>query len=232
LEWTRLRPLLGLTEARVPDLVELPIASKVWHAVGGTHDSPPERTVAARLYAPRKSFGALVDKALLSLNRREDHRVCHRFLELARPESGHEVLFWLLLLAAGAKPCRLSPAKAGFRRLSVVDSATKNLRGDLRLACLELEGPGYRLLFFPQVTLDTRKSYFRLDALVCLRRGRTRFWFDLEVDGQGHDPRFDLEREGMIGLPTVRIDTHELETDPLAALDQKLAPLLGVRQAC
>ena len=232
-EWDRLRPLLNLAAYQPFERCELPAARKLWTAPEPSLNAELDRPLTSRLYAARKSFGAeMVDQALALMNRREDRALCAKFLERAGVESGHELLFWLKLLGAGAQPCRISLAKAGFRRLAVVDQKTRDILGDLRHSCLDLEGDHFACLFFPQVTVDTRKAFFRLDALACVYSGRERYWVNIEIDGQGHNHRFDEERQEMLGLSTVRLDSSEVgASDTLAILKRKLIPLLGLPKA-
>lgn len=109
---------------------------------------------------------------------------------------------------------------------------SKETRGDLRVPCLDFKLTNGECLLFSQVTVQTRQGIYRLDALVCIYTSRNRIWCDLEVDGQGHDPRFDLERQRALGLPTVRLNTEDLTTpDILATLEGKISPLLGLPKA-
>jgi len=185
------------------------------------------------LYAARKALGARsVDGALAQLRTRPDQETCQEFLEQARTESGLEYFFWLQLLASGALPCRLSLYKAGFRALRVVEAGSRKGLGDSRAACLDVQTGRCRCLLFPQVTLDTRKAYFRLDALACVRARRDRCWLNLEIDGEGHDGQFDQERQLLLGLPTIRLSASEVASpNLLSLLDGKLAHVVGLPRA-
>ena len=63
---------------------------------------------------------------------RNDAKSCYEFLEAAALDSGDEAYFYLRLLAEGARPCHLSPTRAGFRTSPIVDPLTKKVIGDLR----------------------------------------------------------------------------------------------------
>ncbi len=229
-EWPKLRSALNLYRLGLIKPAHLPVAPKYWHAVKPSLRDA-ERSVSSRQFAARRAFGAKeVNLSVAAVKARADQQICEQFLEQARPESGCEFLFWLKLLASGANPYRLAPSSAGFRRLRVVEPVSKQSFGDVRVACLEVQGADYRCLLFPQVTVDTRKALFRLDALVCVRTARERCWVDLELDGQGHDSTFDLERQQMLGLPTVRLDTGELAAKKVTkVLECKMLPLVGLR---
>jgi hypothetical protein len=92
---------------------------------------------------------------------------------------------------------------------------------------LEIEIRGLKLLLFCQVTVETRRGQFRLDALVCVRTPGRRFWVNFEIDGGGHDPTYDHERQQALGLDTIRFTTADLRTKDLLSLTElRLAPLL------
>lgn len=103
--------------------------------------------------------------------------------------------------------------RAGFRTLAVLDPKTLRQIGDLRAPCLELAEENW--LIFPQLTVDTRKSVYRMDALLCWKGSNPRLWVNIEIDGLGHNPRFDLSRQQELGLPTVRIGPAELAADQI-----------------
>lgn len=210
-EWARLRTCLAL--GAYPQTLELPTAHPKWRAYV-PFAAEPQSSVWSRRQAARKTFGPLVDTLAARAQRR--HKTASTFLRYARLESGDEYLFWLRLLVEGGQPCCYSPARAGFRTWSVLDPKSKRQVGDLRAPCLELSEQKW--LLFPQLTLDTRKSIYRLDALLCLRRADGRFWFNVEVDGFGHDPRCDRQRQAPLALPTVRITSTDLTNKELVPI--------------
>ena len=223
-EWARLDTCLSV--GAYPEPVGLPCPDGQWRA-GRPLLPLPERPISARDFAARKRFGSVVDRAWASIRSRQAEGPSVKFLHWAGLDSSCEYLFWLRLLENGGKACCYSPARAGFRSLSVVHRDLRTNIGDLRLPCLEIliegfapgercwrvDSPGFRCLFFPQITLDSRKGYYRIDALACIRIGRSRFWLDLEVDGKGHDSTFDVEREARLGLKTVRLGTTDLTNE-------------------
>lgn len=100
---------------------------------------------------------------------------------------------------------------------------------DVPWPCIELSLRGRECLLFPQVTVDVRVTYYRLDALVCVRTpNQPRYFVDLEIDGDGHVGRFDAEREGRLRLPTIRLKEAELVKEgAIALLQRKFEGLWG-----
>ena len=231
-EWAKLAACLNLWPAQVPPKLERPIPSQDWHKPKPAILVAGDRPTQVRENAARNHYGAVVDKLLRQVHSREDWRLCEDFLREAAPESGHEYFLWLRLLAAGGKPCWFSLFRAGFRASAVVESSSKIAIGDVRLACLRVDGPGISWLLYPQVTLDARKSYDRLDALASLRTAEKQLWVDLEVDGRGHDPEWDEQRQQHLDLPTLRLTPAELKApDLLSLLEQKARELPPLRLA-
>jgi hypothetical protein len=132
---------------------------------------------------------------MAQIMQREDAAVCLKFLQEARTDSGVEAQLWMLLLAEGGQPGCFSPMRAGFRRLAVVHGQSREVIGDLRLPCLTMDTEHWFAMLFPQVTLDARRAFYRLDALVGVWAARQRLWLNLEVDGQGHRSAFDSQRQ-------------------------------------
>lgn len=230
-EWSRLDAHLELGPYPILDRLELPPVRRRWFP--NVPDlTAPERPLAARLHAARKLFGHAAERVISAMEGRADRAHCEKFLEDANLESGYECMFWLILLACGARPGRHSLLRAGFRKFAVVDPHSKEARGDVRFACLDVDIAGCECLLFPQVTLDTRKRIFRLDVLACLYTPRHRTWVNIELDGYGHDSTFDHERQHLLSLPTARFQTIDLSSpDLMAVLERKLKPLLGFAHA-
>lgn len=167
----------------------------------------------------------LADVCLGKIRARQDAPLTLRFLTTVRLDSAYEAMFWMLLLAEGGRPCRYTLLKAGFRLHRVVDDR-RNTAGDARQPCLQL---GQNVLLFPQVSLDVRKAYYRLDVLaLVVRRGR-RLWVNIEIDGSGHAGDLDEQRQADLGLPTLRLEKSRLVQIGLVEwlLAQLLAHLEG-----
>jgi transcriptional regulator with XRE-family HTH domain/very-short-patch-repair endonuclease len=226
-EWRRLADVLGLGPYRRPP--DEPSPSAGWKAIPPRLTHSLDKPLACRYYAARRTFSEHLDGALARVKARDDADLAEHFLHRCGLDSSLEYWFWLCLLAVGAWPRWFSPLKAGYRTHSVVDRQTNCVAGDLRHACLEQEIRGGTLLLFPQVTVETRRGQFRLDALVCVRIPRHRLWINFEIDGGGHhhDPAYDRERQKALGLDTIRFTTADLQTkDLLALIELRIAPLI------
>ncbi len=208
-EWCVLREHLDLGPYPKKRRLELPPVRRRWFPLEPA-SARAERPFAVRLSAARRYFGHLADRALVTIRARQDEELCFEFLERALLESGPEAMFWMILLASGATPGRHSPNRAGFRKFSILDTQGSEVRGDLKRPCLDLNLPEWEVLFFHQVTLDTRTRIYRLDALACVWSLRNRIWLNIEIDGHGHDGTYDRERQSLLELPTVRISMEEL----------------------
>jgi transcriptional regulator with XRE-family HTH domain len=228
-EWRRLADVLDLGPYRRPP--DEPSPSAGWKAIPPLLNQIQEKSLASRYYAARRTLKTYLEGVIARVKDREDADVAERFLQRCGLDSSLEYWFWLCLLAFGARPRWFAPLKAGYRKHSIVDRKTNSVAGDLRHPCLEVEIPSGKLLLFSQVTIETRRGQFRLDALVCVRTPRHRFWVNFEIDGgghgRGHDPAYDHERQQALGLDTIRFTTADLKTgDLLALIELRIAPLL------
>lgn len=228
-EWEKLRQSLPL--GCYEPAVELPAAPRKFHT------APPaieraERSFAQRFPATRGRFGPWADRIMMGIKARQDAAACLKFLQLSRSDSALESWLWMRLLAEGAMACCFSPLRAGFRRLPVIHGQTYQNIGDLRLPCLTLATHDRSAMLFPQVTVQTTRGYYRLDALVGVWVGRDRLWLDLEVDGEGHVGELDLRRQGHLGLEAVRLTPRDLRESQLVPhLWPRFTALLGQPQA-
>ncbi len=227
--WLLLDAHLGLSRARPPERLALPCASTAFR---GPRSRPRvsragEVSFEARFYRARKVFGMLADVSLGKIRARQDAPLALRFLTTTRLDSAYEAMFWMLLLAEGGTPCRYALLKAGFRHHRAVDDR-RNTVGDMRQPCLQL---GQSVLLFPQVSLDVRKAYYRLDVLALVVRRGQRLWVNIEIDGSGHAGDLDALRQADLGLPTFRLGKSRLVQIGLVEwlLAQLLAHLEGAR---
>lgn len=225
-EWHTLRQHLALPKAP-PREMPLPSAATIWRVPAPRLSCTSPIGFSARAYRARESFGPIWKEQLALLESREDARLSWRFLNDSGSDSGPEAMFWVLLIATGARPCWYPPVKAGFRKFPIVDRSRKRrAAGDLRHPCLELRRDGYRLLLFPQVRVVTPQGLYVLDALVLFRRGRQREWLNLEIDGSGHDGERDVARQEHLGLLTLRVCAAELRRPgAFITLEQRLFDL-------
>jgi transcriptional regulator with XRE-family HTH domain len=232
-EWQALQSFLNTASTPLPERLQLPYPSQAWAVTRPEFLCATEVPLNARIYRARKSFGALFDRLLDRVAAREDSSLSLRFLHDACLDSGDETTFWVAGLAVGGRACWYSPARAGFRKFPVVDGPQdRKVIGDLRQPCLEILRSSYGLLLFPQLRLVTRRGFYRLDALVCVRQGRDRCWVNVEVDGGGHDGEFDFERQSQLQLPTIRLKKRQLaDPDMFADLEKRLLAILQERKA-
>ena len=229
-EWAKLGACLNLWPAKIQPKLKRPVPDEVWHKDKPVIVSVEDRSAQMRS-AARKTYGPF-DKLMRLIRERDDRRLCEKFLRESASESGDEYFFWVRLVAAGGKPCWLSLFRAGFRASAVVESKSKIAIGDVRRPCLQVDGPNASWLLYPQVTLDARKTYYRLDARASVRTGDLQLWVDLEVDGRGHDARWDEFREQQLDLPTIRLTPTDLQTpDLLSLLQQRALELPPLRLA-
>lgn len=207
---------------------KLPPPSEIWRAAHSPRSVPGERSFTSRMRTARKAFGRSPDVLLDKIRSRDDAGLCLEFLEKAGLDSSLECMFWLALLAEGARPRGWPPSRVGFHQHRLVDPSSRLNVTHADAPCLEIALENCACLLFPQVTVDVRVAYYRLDALVSVRGPRGQFWLDLEIDGQGHVGTFDLERQELLQLLTVRLTTRDVEPESLlSTLARKIAPLLA-----
>lgn len=223
LEWDRLGSCLELGGVVAPERGPRRLPRAIWRVSRPALRRVGERSAAAREAAARKTFGRLVNaryERALAIHPPEDLTL---FLAQACLESSHEFMFWLQLLAESGAICWYSPLRAGFREHGVVDAASRRNISDSPLPGLDLRGPASDWLLFPQVSLQTARGCYRLDVLACRLIGKQRVWFNIEVDGAGHDAEFDLRRQSHLGLPTIRLTREQVGESNLLRLLESLA---------
>lgn len=232
-EWKSIAKVLDLNPRRFTDPPPFRKARRNWRVRPPSLKRRSERSINARIWAAKRENPDLVHILLKRLEARGDSHFTHRFLREACLESGTEFLFWLQLLAlGGATTTWQSPLRCGFRSRFIVDPGSEKYIGDLRFPCLEAKLAGVHSLHFPQVSVQTRKGLFRLDSLVKIMAKKSSLWVDLEIDGRGHNARFDFDREQALRLTTVRVCEQDLlREDFLEELGAKLGSLLCVQMA-
>lgn len=210
-EWRELAQVLDLNPFLEFSSVERPMRAGDWSAKPPNLKKSCSRDIRRKLWAAQLSYPSEVPTLIRKLGRLDDSRLKRQFLRESRLDSSSECLFWLKLLEQDTSlPKWLSPFKCGFRSLAIVDSVDGIQIGDLRFPCLDFRKGQLNALLFPQVTVQTRRGTYRLDALTKVRGSRRARWLDLEIDGPGHQSQFDLKRERALGLPTVRIQESDL----------------------
>lgn len=169
---------------------------------------PKDRPSEVRYRAAVQKHPELVRRVAGNLKGRQDLDWIRVYLRETCFDSYLEVLFSLLLLEDGAQPGWLAPHHAGFVDWPIVEPVTRKVVGHRARPALAWE----EMLLFPQVTLRARKVTTRLDLLLGTQeRGRTH-WFDVEIDGPGHDSSTDHFREMEHGLSVVRFGTQQVVT--------------------
>lgn len=166
---------------------------------------PGERTFAERLFKCRHAFGPLARALEDAIDCRADRRELERRLADLPSGSATEVLFVLHVLALGAECDWLSPLRLGFADPRVVDRKTGRYVAHCLLPALALRLDRSSAVFFPQLPLKTELfGPVSLDFLVGLRRQGETLWKNLEIDGAGHNPGDDDERDRAVALGTLR----------------------------
>lgn len=125
-------------------------------------------------------------------------------------DSALEGLALWQLIARGAVLCAANPHLLGFGPHPVLQADLSAL-GPRRLPCLLWQGSFWRMIVWPQVTLRVGTYSYRLDALVLLQGGGKKVWGYYEIDGSGHNPAWDRQREERLDLPFVRFTQAQVE---------------------
>ncbi len=210
--------LQSLAPALQTSLEELTLHPSVWRGTSALDDwfrdrhffNPRfDRTGEQRLATAVAVFGKSV-KPLLDACKAP----ARQFLALTAGDSATEWMFQLQLLARGAEPSRVSPLGIQFRRHFVLDPATRECVGDCSVPCLIGSVGPVRYILIPKVhvlTLARPQTPYTLDFLCGLREPRRPITHaDVEIDGTGHNPRYDRERERSLCLHTLRFTQSEV----------------------
>lgn len=166
---------------------------------------PRDRPSSVRYRAAWKAYPTFLRGLERQLQDREDSEWIRVYLREAVFDSGLEMMASLQLLGDGAKPGWVSPQTAGFSQLPIVDPKTREVTGHHPYPTLAWEG----CLLFPQVSLRAR-HLLTPDLLVGARTSKGVKWVDVEIDGRGHDPKFDDVRAQELDLPVVRFETKRV----------------------
>lgn len=156
---------------------------------------PQDRSNNARFKAARSRHGKLVQRVVSRLRRRPDFSDLEFLSEYIANGSGDESLFLLSLLLEGAQPCLLSPMVLGHLHHPIVDPRNRSYVGNRPFPAFLLDGRAY----FFQVSVATPRVY-TVDVLKWDGE-----WSVIEIDGLGHDDRYDRERTESIGWPVIRL---------------------------
>ena len=122
-------------------------------------------------------------------------------------DSGPEVLYWLQVAALDCYPIRHSLPALGLRDWPLICPRTGETIGDIPRPGLWVKWP-VEGLFFPQITLLPGTRSQRVDCIACFGGGR---WVGIEIDGDGHNGRWDPLREQDLRWPVGRLTTSEVQ---------------------
>ena len=129
------------------------------------------------------------------------------FLRNTWADSGVEALYWLNLCSAQTYPVELAPQPLGLREHQAICPVSSLPVGDVARLGLWLPGET-PVAFFPQTTITTSSRPVRVDCLTCVGHNR---WLVIEVDGGGHDGRWDELRTASLAYPVWRYNTSEVQ---------------------
>jgi len=130
------------------------------------------------------------------------------FLEGVSSESGDETIVQLGELNRGVAMTEVTTDFMGFQQWPVVDDKGRGASFYRRPA---MASEDWLLTF--QVSVRTSRRIYRLDGLLLVLEPQ-RTILDLEVDGKGHDPTWDLERATDLAMLAVRIPYYEVFNGP------------------
>lgn len=167
---------------------------------------PRDRPTEVRYHAARKQYPQEVKNLTRRLVDRPDLDWIRVFLREASYDSSLEFLASLHLLADGAKPGWVPPLLTGFTELPVVDPTNRQVSGHFAYPALYWN----ERFLFPQVTVSTKGALFRLDLLLGVVLKGQAYWWDIEIDGPGHDSTTDIHRIEQLPLPIHRFSAGQV----------------------
>ena len=165
-----------------------------------------DRPSRIRYFNARQRYPRQIARLQERLRKRKDWRSIRVYLRETRFDSDLEYLSHLLLLDAGAVTDRVVPQRVGINHLPVVDPETRLINGHQSHPALGLDNS----LLIPQLSLLTKVGVVRLDFAWGDHVDGCNRWRDLELDGPGHDSRWDLEREEAVRMPIVRYTEEQI----------------------
>lgn len=151
----------------------------------------------------RKTEPKLYHELFDRIRRRPDYTQVQDHLARTKCDSKVELFHWAHGLADGALLFRLSLARLGLTHLPAVDPDTlevvtgRPMFGYLWRRGLLATGT------LPQVTLLAERPY-TVDGLSLGFHGARRMPFIVEIDGDGHESKWNAQREKALRLPTLR----------------------------
>lgn len=175
------------------------------------YDPPKDRHAGVREQAAFRNCPGLAEKLRSAYLARADLDHVLGYLECVSLGSYLEYLVVAEELGSG-KPLRISPHELGWSHYALVDPTTLNAVGDRRWPALGHRGGWGWLVTFRQASIRTPQRIWTPDILAYVRlRGQPPRWRLVEVDGNGHDPRWSIPRQKQIALPLLSLDTRTIE---------------------
>lgn len=172
---------------------------------------PGSRTFEERLFTARCTFRGRVGELEARVDARSDRKELERRLAALPSDSASEVLYALHLLALGATFEWLSPLRLGFADPRVLQRENRRYVGHCLMPALVLRLGSLVAVFFPQVPLRVdHLGPLALDFLVGVQDRGFIAWRNVEIDGKGHNPNDDDERDRLVALGTLRYRDPDL----------------------
>ena len=172
---------------------------------------PRRRDFAFHMAGVRDRFARVLRVLEAHLDDCPNNKELGLFLRDLPADSADEALLHLHLVACGSRTGRVSPASLGFFAHAVIDPISRQVVGHRRRPTVGMELAQATFALVPQVAVRPGDTVI-MDCLVGIHEGSTS-WVDLEVDGGGHDARWDEARTQSLGLPVLRVETEMLH-DP------------------
>lgn len=157
----------------------------------------------------RKTLPKLHKTLFDRIARRADHSQVLDHLGRTKCDSKVELFHWAHGLADGALLFRQSPARLGLTHLPAVDPDTLEVVTGHPMFGYLWERGLLATATLPQVTLFAERPY-TVDGLALAFQGERRMPCIVEVDGDGHESRWNKQREKALRLPTLRFTQEQV----------------------
>jgi transcriptional regulator with XRE-family HTH domain len=158
------------------------------------------------------------------------------FLTLTPSDSSPEWTFQLKHIVGGTEPSLASPLGIQFRRHFVTHPKEYRYVGDCSVPCLIGACANVRYILIPKVsvrTFDHPDFPITMDFLCGVREPRQPIHhLNVEVDGTGHDPRWDARRQKALAMHTVRFTQEDIgRADFLDLFHGRIIPYANLSRA-
>jgi transcriptional regulator with XRE-family HTH domain len=190
---------------------------------------PCDRDMSTQLRKAIARYPEVVYRLVELIRAREDGELQMRMLGTVVAGSSLEAVVHAALLVVGVLVL-VAPELLGFRKHPVVNPKTREGVGSQPVPAFRITACGRPCLLIPQVALACRKTTWTVDLLgaVIDPRGRV-FWFYVEIDGEGHDPRSDRIKEEDIDLPIIRLSETDIVANTfLPQLEARISGLFAL----